>query len=172
MRTLEDADYINNSYIMLCTKRGVVKKTVLERGVVKKTVLEQYSRPRQNGVNAITIKDGDQLLEAKLTNGSNEIILAALNGKALRFNEQKVRSIGRTGAGVRGISIEDNDELIGMVCVTDPKSEILVVSENGYGKRSDLDDYRVTNRGGLRRLPRNQPRRQGRKNAQHYRKNG
>ncbi len=136
--TLQDNDYINNNYIVLCTKRGIVKKTVLE----------QYSRPRQNGVNAITIKDGDQLLEAKLTNGSNEIILAARNGKALRFNEEKVRSIGRTGAGVRGISIEDTDEVIGMVCVTDSKSEILVVSENGYGKRSDLDDYRVTNRGG------------------------
>ncbi len=138
VKTLEDKEYIDNNFIMLCTKRGVVKKTVLE----------QYSRPRQNGVNAITIKDGDQLLEAKLTNGGNEIILAALNGKALRFNEEKVRSIGRTGAGVRGMSIEADDEVIGMVCVTDPKSEILVVSENGYGKRSDLEDYRVTNRGG------------------------
>ena len=138
VKTLEDKDYINNNYIVLCTKRGVVKKTVLE----------QYSRPRQNGVYAITVKDGDQLLEAKLTNGSNEIILAGLNGRALRFNEKKVRSIGRVGAGVRGISIEDNDEIIGMVCVTNPKSEILVVSEKGYGKRSDLDDYRVTNRGG------------------------
>jgi DNA gyrase subunit A len=138
VKTLEDKDYINNNYIVLCTKRGIVKKTVLE----------QYSRPRQNGVYAITVKDGDQLLEAKLTNGSNEIILAGLNGRALRFNEKKVRSIGRVGAGVRGISIEDNDEIIGMVCVTNPKSEILVVSENGYGKRSDLDSYRVTNRGG------------------------
>lgn len=138
VKTLVDQDYINNNYIVLCSKNGIIKKTVLE----------QYSRPRQNGVNAITIKDGDQLLEAKLTNGNNEIILAARDGKALRFNESKVRSIGRTGSGVRGITIGESDEVIGMVCVTDPHSEILVVSENGYGKRSKLEDYRVTNRGG------------------------
>ncbi|MDR3189560.1 MAG: DNA gyrase subunit A [Prevotellaceae bacterium] len=138
VKTLEDKDYIDNNYIVLCTKRGVIKKTVLE----------QYSRPRQNGVIAINVKDGDQLLEAKLTNGSNEIILAARQGKALRFCESKVRSIGRTGAGVRGILIGETDEVIGMVCVADEKSEILVVSENGYGKRSGLTEYRVTNRGG------------------------
>ncbi|MDR3297483.1 MAG: DNA gyrase subunit A, partial [Prevotellaceae bacterium] len=138
VKTLENQDYIDNHYIVLCTKRGVIKKTVLE----------QYSRPRQNGVNAITIKDGDHLLEARLTNGSNEIILAGRNGKALRFNESKVRAIGRTGAGVHGIKLDKSDELIGMVCIGDEKKEILVVSENGYGKRSDLDAYRITNRGG------------------------
>jgi DNA gyrase subunit A len=138
VKTLENQDYIDNNYIVLCTTRGVIKKTVLE----------QYSRPRQNGVNAITIKDGDQLLEARLTNGSNEIILAGRNGKALRFNESKVRAIGRTGAGVRGIKLDKDDELVGMICIGDEKKEILVVSENGYGKRSDLDAYRITNRGG------------------------
>ncbi|MDR1415948.1 MAG: DNA gyrase subunit A [Prevotellaceae bacterium] len=138
VKTLEDKDYIDNNHIVLCTKRGVIKKTVLE----------QFSRPRQNGVIAINVKDGDQLLEAKLTNGSNEIILAARHGKALRFNEGKVRSIGRTGSGVRGILIGETDEVVGMVCVADEKTEILVVSENGYGKRSALAAYRVTNRGG------------------------
>ncbi|MGL4363748.1 MAG: DNA gyrase subunit A [Bacteroidales bacterium] len=138
LKTLIDKDYINSNYIVLCTKRGIVKKTLLEA----------YSRPRQNGVNAITIKDGDQLLEAKLTNGYNEIVLAARNGKALRFNESKVRTIGRTGAGVRGILIEDSDEVIGMICVHNQNCEVLVVSENGFGKRSLLEDYRITNRGG------------------------
>ncbi|MDR1023364.1 MAG: DNA gyrase subunit A [Prevotellaceae bacterium] len=138
VKTLEDKEYIDNNHIVLCTKRGIIKKTVLE----------QYSRPRQNGVIAINVKDGDQLLEAKLTNGSNEIILAARHGKALRFNESKVRSIGRTASGVRGMFIDGTDEVVGMVCVSDEKSEILVVSENGYGKRSALSAYRVTNRGG------------------------
>ncbi|MCL2098594.1 MAG: DNA gyrase subunit A [Bacteroidales bacterium] len=143
VRTLSQADYINNNYIVLCTKRGTVKKTSLEA----------YSRPRANGVNAITVREGDELLEAVLTNGNCEILLAARAGKCVRFNEEKVRAIGRTGAGVRGINIEDHNEVIGMVCV-DPNSpdkdkiNIMVVSENGYGKRSDLDDYRVTNRGG------------------------
>lgn len=141
---LADKDYINNNYIILCTKRGTVKKTALEA----------YSRPRTNGVNAITIHDNDELLEATLTNGKNEILLAAREGKCVRFNESNVRAIGRTGAGVRGINITDDDEVIGMICV-DPEikegqeaSHVLVVSENGYGKRSLLDDYRVVNRGG------------------------
>ncbi|MDR0688029.1 MAG: DNA gyrase subunit A, partial [Prevotellaceae bacterium] len=138
VKTLEDKEYVDNNHIVLCTKRGVIKKTVLE----------QYSRPRQNGVIAINVKDGDQLLEAKLTNGSNEIILAARQGKALRFNESKVRAIGRTSSGVRGMLIGDTDEVVGMVCVADEKSEILVVSEKGYGKRSPLAAYRITNRGG------------------------
>ncbi|MDD3034867.1 MAG: DNA gyrase subunit A [Bacteroidales bacterium] len=142
--SLTDKDYINNNYIVLCTKRGIVKKTSLEA----------YSRPRTNGVNAITIRDNDELLEATLTNGKNEILLAAREGKCVRFNESNVRAIGRTGAGVRGINITDDDEVIGMICV-DPEikegqeaSHVLVVSENGYGKRSLLDDYRVVNRGG------------------------
>jgi len=143
VKSLSEADYINNNYIVLCTKRGIVKKTSLEA----------YSRPRANGVNAITVREGDELLEAVLTNGNCEILLAARAGKCVRFNEEKVRAIGRTGAGVRGITIEEGNEVIGMVCV-DPKSpdkdkiNIMVVSENGFGKRSDLDDYRVTNRGG------------------------
>ncbi len=143
VKNLNDEEYINNNYIVLCTKRGTVKKTSLEA----------YSRPRANGVNAITVREGDELLEAILTNGKCEILLAARGGKCVRFSEEKVRAIGRTGAGVRGITIEDTDQLIGMVCV-DPhapdvdKVNIMVVSENGYGKRSDLEDYRVTNRGG------------------------
>jgi DNA gyrase subunit A len=143
VKTLNDADYINSNYIVLCTKRGTVKKTSLEA----------YSRPRANGVNAITIREGDELLEAVLTNGKCEILLAAHAGKCVRFSEERVRAIGRTGAGVRGINIEADNEVIGMVCV-DPNSpdkdkiNIMVVSENGYGKRSDLEDYRVTNRGG------------------------
>lgn len=139
VRRLDDQDYIDNNYIVMCTKRGIVKKTKLE----------EYSRPRVNGVNAIVIKDGDQLLEAKLTSGNAEIIIAAKDGKAIRFNENAVRAIGRVGAGVKGISIEDNDEVIGMVCVElDKKADILVVSEHGYGKRTDLDDYRITGRSG------------------------
>ncbi len=143
VKTLNDEEYINNNFIVLCTKRGTVKKTSLEA----------YSRPRANGVNAITIRENDELLEAILTNGKSEILLAARDGKCVRFNETKVRAVGRTGVGVRGISIEDTDEVIGMVCVdpADPEKKdihIMVVSENGYGKRSDLDDYRVINRGG------------------------
>lgn len=144
VNNLTDKDYINNNFIVLCTKRGTVKKTALEA----------YSRPRTNGVNAITIHENDELLEATLTNGKNEILLAAREGKCVRFNESNVRAIGRTGAGVRGINITEDDEVIGMICV-DPEikegqeaSHVLVVSENGYGKRSLLDDYRVVNRGG------------------------
>ena len=139
VRRLDDKEYVDNNYIIMCTKAGIVKKTRLEA----------YSRPRQNGVNAITIKDGDELIEAKLTTGNSEVLIAAKDGKAIRFHEQAVRPIGRTGAGVKGITIEDGDEVIGMVCVEpDTKEDILVVSENGYGKRTDLDDYRITNRGG------------------------
>ncbi|MDR1552763.1 MAG: DNA gyrase subunit A [Prevotellaceae bacterium] len=140
VKTLNDAEYINNNHIILCTKKGTIKKTLLEA----------YSRPRMNGVNAITIKDGDELLEARLTNGNCEILMAARGGKAIRFNEGLVRPIGRTGAGVRGISIAATDEVIGMICVDkeDTNTTIMVVSENGYGKRSDLEDYRITNRGG------------------------
>ncbi|GET28635.1 DNA gyrase subunit A [Prolixibacter sp. SD074] len=139
VKNLKDEDYINNNYIILCTKKGVIKKTSLEA----------YSRPRQNGVNAITIRENDQLLEARLTNGNNEIMMAVRTGKAIRFPEDKVRAIGRTGAGVRGITLgNDKDELVGMVCVENESEDILVVSEHGFGKRSKIDDYRVTNRGG------------------------
>jgi len=139
VKKLTDVEYIKNNYIILCTKKGVIKKTSLEA----------YSRPRQNGVFAITIKEGDQLLEACLTNGTNHVIIAAKEGKAIRFPENLVRPIGRTGSGVRGISIKQTDEVIGMVCVNEnEQKEILVVSEMGYGKRSKLDDYRITNRGG------------------------
>lgn len=139
VRHLDDPEYVNNNYIIMCTKSGIVKKTLLEA----------YSRPRQNGVNAITIREGDQLIEVKLTNGNNEIIIAAKNGKAIRFNEDTVRPIGRTGTGVKAITIDEDDEVVGMVCVEKgTKENILVVSENGYGKRTDLDDYRITNRGG------------------------
>ncbi len=139
VRRLDDKEYVNNNYIIMCTKEGIVKKTCLEA----------YSRPRQNGVNAITIKDGDQLLEAKLTSGDSEVIIAAREGKAIRFNESNVRPIGRTGAGVKGITIDEGDEVVGMVCIEpDSQEDILVVSENGYGKRTNLEDYRITNRGG------------------------
>jgi DNA gyrase subunit A len=139
VKTLADQEFINNNFIILATKKGIIKKTTLEA----------YSRPRQNGVNAITIKEGDQLLEARLTNGSSEVMLAVRSGKAIRFNESIVRAIGRTASGVRGITLgHENDEVIGMVCVQDANEDILVVSENGYGKRSKIDDYRVTNRGG------------------------
>ncbi|HKI88935.1 MAG TPA: DNA gyrase subunit A [Draconibacterium sp.] len=139
VKTLADNDFINNNYIILATKKGIIKKTTLEA----------YSRPRQNGVNAITIKDGDQLLEARLTNGESEIMLAVRSGKAIRFNEQIVRAIGRTASGVRGIKLGNpKDEVIGMVCVNNGNEDILVISENGYGKRSKIDDYRITNRGG------------------------
>ncbi|WP_294139582.1 DNA gyrase subunit A [uncultured Sanguibacteroides sp.] len=136
---LKDTDYINSNYIVLCSKRGIVKKTTLEA----------YSRPRANGVNAITIKEGDQLLDAKLTNGENDIMIAVKSGKAIRFPEKKVRPMGRTASGVRGITLGgENDEVIGMICVEPGKADVLVVSENGYGKRSDIEDYRITNRGG------------------------
>lgn len=120
-----------------------------KQGQVKKTSLEQYSRPRANGINAITVKDGDELLEAKLTNGESEILLALKSGKSIRFEESKTRPMGRNASGVRGISLGGpNDEVIGMVSVNDASTDILVVSENGYGKRSSLEDYRITNRGG------------------------
>lgn len=136
---LKDTEYINSNYIILCSKKGIIKKTTLEA----------YSRPRQNGVNAITIKEGDQLLEAKLTNGENDIMLAVKSGKAIRFPEHKVRPMGRTASGVRGITLSDeDDEVIGMICIEPDKAHVLVVSENGYGKRSHIDDYRITNRGG------------------------
>ena len=118
-------------------------------GQVKKTSLEQYSRPRSNGINAITVKDGDELLEAKLTNGNSQIMLAVKSGKAIRFEESKTRPMGRNASGVRGIRLKDNkDEVVGMISVNDMDANILVVSENGYGKRSSLEDYRLTNRGG------------------------
>ena len=139
VRHLDDREYVENNYIIMCTKEGVIKKTSLEA----------YSRPRQNGVNAITIREGDQLIDAALTSGHAEVMIAAREGKAIRFPESTVRAIGRTGAGVRGISIEEGDEVVGMVCVEpDNKKDILVLSEHGYGKRTDLDDYRITNRGG------------------------
>ena len=136
---LKDEDYINSHYVIMATKMGQVKKTSLE----------QYSRPRSNGINAITIKDNDELLEAKLTNGSSQIMLAVKSGKAIRFEEGKTRPMGRNASGVRGIRLKDkSDEVIGMVSVKDMDENILVVSENGYGKRSSLEDYRLTNRGG------------------------
>lgn len=143
---LTDKEYLDNNFVVMATKRGVIKKTSLEA----------YSRPRSNGINAITIRENDELLEAKLTNGSNEIVLATTNGRAIRFNEEKVRSMGRNAAGVRGVTLAGpNDEVIGMICVEDIHSTILVVSENGYGKRTYLNDpednepvYRITNRGG------------------------
>ena len=136
---LKDEEYINNNYIVLCSKQGIVKKTTLEA----------YSRPRANGVNAITIKDGDQLLDAKMTNGKCDIMIAVKSGKAIRFPEEKVRPMGRTASGVKGISLDnEGDEVIGMICIESGKSDVLVVSENGYGKRSSIEDYRITNRGG------------------------
>lgn len=136
---LRDNDYINSNYIVLCSKQGIVKKTTLEA----------YSRPRANGVNAITIKDGDQLLDAKMTNGESDIMIAIKSGKAIRFPEEKVRPMGRTASGVKGITlVNEGDEVIGMICVESGKSDVLVVSENGYGKRSSVEDYRITNRGG------------------------
>ena len=136
---LKDEEYINNHYVIMATKQGQVKKTLLE----------QYSRPRTNGVQAITIKEGDELLEAKLTNGSSQVMLAVKSGKTIRFEEEKTRPMGRTASGVRGITLaHDQDEVIGMIAVDDMESEILVVSEKGYGKRSKLEDYRITNRGG------------------------
>ena len=139
VKRLNDAEYVNNNFIIMCTKDGTIKKTKLEA----------YSRPRQNDVNAIVIREGDQLIEAKLTSGNAEVMIAAREGKAIRFNESTVRPIGRVGAGVRGISIEESDEVVGMICVEpDSTQDVLVLSENGYGKRTDLDEYRITNRGG------------------------
>ena len=138
-KDLKDEEYINSHYIMMCTKKGVVKKTSLEA----------YSRPRNNGINAITIREGDQLLEAKMTTGNSHIMMAVKSGKAIHFEEEKVRSMGRTAAGVRGIRLaSDNDEVVGMICIEDVNTSVLVVAENGYGKRSAVEDYRITNRGG------------------------
>ncbi|WP_297430553.1 DNA gyrase subunit A [uncultured Alistipes sp.] len=139
VKRLTDEEYINNNYIVMCTQDGTIKKTKLEA----------YSRPRANGVNAIVIREGDQLIDAKLTSGDAEVLIAARDGKAIRFNENTVRAIGRVGAGVRGISIEESDAVVGMICIEpDSKQDVLVLSENGYGKRTDLEEYRITNRGG------------------------
>jgi DNA gyrase subunit A len=139
VKDLKNQDYINNNYVVLCTKNGIIKKTTLEA----------YSRPRQNGINAITVRDGDQLLEARQTDGSNDIMMALRSGRAIRFPEEKVRPMGRNASGVKGITItKENDEVIGMVVVKSNESTILVVSEKGYGKRSSVEDYRITNRGG------------------------
>ena len=138
-KNLNDEQYINENFIVMCTKEGVIKKTKLEA----------YSRPRQNGVNAIVIREGDQLIEAKITSGEAEVMIAARGGKAIRFNENTVRPIGRVGAGVRGIALDEGDEVVGMICIEpNAKLDVLVLSENGYGKRTDLDEYRITNRGG------------------------
>jgi len=138
--SLDDPEYINNNYIVLCTARGIIKKTRLEA----------FSRPRQNGITAINIREGDTLIEAKLTNGRNEVVLAVRSGKAIRFNEKVVRPMGRTAAGVKGITLstDPDDRVVGMVCLAEGEHDILVVSENGYGKRSGIQDYRLTNRGG------------------------
>ena len=141
VKSLNDQEYINSHYVLFCTKNGVIKKTSLE----------QYSRPRQNGVNAITIREDDRVIEVRMTNGNNEIIIANRNGRAIRFHEAAVRVMGRTATGVRGITLDDDgqDEVIGMICIKDLETEsVMVVSEQGYGKRSDIEDYRKTNRGG------------------------
>ena len=139
VKNLNDKEFVDNNYLVMCTKRGIIKKTTLE----------QYSRPRTNGVNAIVIREGDQLLEVKLTSGNAEIMIAAREGRAIRFNESTVRPMGRVSSGVRAISIEDNNEVIGMIAIEpESKQDVLVLSENGYGKRTDLEEYRITNRGG------------------------
>lgn len=141
VKNLNDTEFINSHYVLFCTKNGVIKKTLLE----------QYSRPRQNGVNAITIREDDRVIEVRMTNGNNEIVIANKNGRAIRFHESAVRDMGRTATGVRGITLDEDgeDEVVGMICIKDPQKEtIMVISENGYGKRSDIEDYRKTNRGG------------------------
>ncbi len=141
VKNLSDEQFINSHYVLFCTKRGIIKKTLLE----------QYSRPRQNGVNAITIREDDRVIEVRMTNGNNDIIIANRNGRAIRFHENAVRVMGRTATGVRGMTLDDDgqDEVVGMICIKDPQTEsIMVVSEQGYGKRSDIEDYRKTNRGG------------------------
>jgi DNA gyrase subunit A len=140
VRGLLDPDYLENTYLMFCT----------EQGTVKKTPLEAYSRPRKAGINAITINEGDRILDVQLLAPNSEVVLALSSGRAVRFNESGVRSMGRAAAGVRGIRLSEagDDRVVGMVCVADPSQELLVVSENGYGKRSPLDEYRVTKRGG------------------------
>ena len=137
--SLKDQEYLENNFIIMCTRKGTIKKTSLEA----------YSRPRANGINAININEGDSLLEASLTSGSSEIVMALKSGRAIRFNESTVRPMGRTATGVRGITLEDEqDEVVGMIAIDNPETTVLVVSEKGYGKRTDIDDYRVTNRGG------------------------
>lgn len=139
VKNLKDQDYLENNFIIMCTKKGTIKKTSLEA----------YSRPRVNGINAININEGDQLLEASLTTGSSEIVMALRSGRAIRFNESTVRPMGRTATGVRGVTLaHDKDEVVGMIAIDSPEATVLVVSEKGYGKRTDIDDYRVTNRGG------------------------
>mgnify|MGYP000334553618 FL=1 len=139
VKDLKDQEYINNNYIVLATKQGIIKKTRLEA----------YSRPRQSGINAIIIREGDTLLDARLTDGDMELMLAVRSGKAIRFHEEKVRAVGRTASGVKGITLGGSrDEVVGIVTARKGERDILVISENGFGKRSDLDDYRITNRGG------------------------
>ena len=141
VKNLNDTEFVNSHYVLFCTKKGVIKKTLLE----------QYSRPRQNGVNAITIREDDRVIEVRMTNGNNEVVIANRNGRAIRFNETAVREMGRTATGVRGITLDEDgqDEVAGMICIKDPQKEtIMVISEHGYGKRSDIEDYRKTNRGG------------------------
>jgi DNA gyrase subunit A len=141
IKDLNDKDFINNHYIVLCTRNGIIKKTLLE----------EFSRPRANGVNAITVNDGDQLLEAKLTNGNSEIMMAIRSGRAIRFPEKTVRDTGRGAIGVRGIEVDnEHDEVVGMICVDkeDTSKTVLVVSEKGFGKRTEIEEYRITNRGG------------------------
>ncbi|MDB0002297.1 DNA gyrase subunit A, partial [Salibacteraceae bacterium] len=139
VESLSDAEFLNNHYIVMCTKNGIIKKTPLE----------QYSRPRANGIIAIGVREGDTLLEARLTNGKNHIIMALKSGKAIHFDETKVRSMGRGASGVKGVTLAGpKDEVIGMICVNDPSESVLVVSEKGYGKRTLVEDYRITNRGG------------------------
>jgi DNA gyrase subunit A len=140
VKQLDDAEYTQSHYLLFCTKRGIIKKTSLEA----------YSRPRANGVNAILIREDDQVIQVRLTDGNSEVLIANRNGRAIRFHEEKVRDMGRTATGVRGMMLDDeNDEVVGMICIEDQEKEtILVVSEKGYGKRSLIDDYRITNRGG------------------------
>ena len=146
VKDLTDKEYVENNFIVMCTKQGIIKKTSLEA----------YSRPRANGINAITIRENDELLEARLTDGTNEMVLATKAGRAIRFNEEKVRPMGRNASGVRAVTLQnEKDEVVGMICVKDNSETIMVVSEKGYGKRSFLNDpedgepvYRITNRGG------------------------
>ncbi len=139
VKSIEDQEYINNTFVILCT----------EKGTIKKTSMEAYSRPRANGITAITIHEGDRLLNAALTNGKNHIIIAKSEGKAVHFDEGDVRPMGRTAAGVRGVTLEsEEDKVVGMVCISREDANLLVVSEKGYGKRSDITDYRITRRGG------------------------
>jgi len=139
VKNLTDPEFIKNHYILLCTARGVIKKTSVEA----------YSRPRANGINAINVREGDYLIEAKLTGGKAEVVIAVRSGRAIRFPESYVRPMGRTASGVRGITLaNEEDRVVGMICVEEEKEDVLVVSENGYGKRSLIGDYRITNRGG------------------------